>query len=275
MGTLRQQNRSADVETQYIALKVTSNPRQCIWNRAQTRLSACGFDGLCFTRLYIPCPAGGPWAAVNNDKTHDKGMTMVSKIGGASLAQSLLARVESRKAQETAEVAIPASSADETSPSAASPRSAQTEAAARVGAQLDAQFDASRLQRPQGEAPAEDAPAIDEAAAPAASTASASGTEAAEDTSASVAAAPAAAGGAPAGAAASSSAETDYIAEADTNNDRKVSEQERIAYAKKQASEAEKAASQPDAPAERSRAQEVQQAYLPQESTGAQLDIEA
>jgi hypothetical protein len=149
-------------------------------------------------------------------------MTMVSKIGGASLAQSLLARVESRKAQETAEVAIPASSADETSPSAASTRSVQTEATARVGAQLDA----SRLQ-PEGAA------------------------------------------------AGQTSAATDYIAEADTNNDRKVSEQERIAYAKKQASEAEKAASQPDAPAERSRAQEVQQAYLPQESTGAQLDIEA
>jgi hypothetical protein len=69
--------------------------------------------------------------------------------------------------------------------------------------------------------------------------------------------------------------ETDYIAEADTNNDRKVSEQERIAYAKKLASEAERAASQPEAPAARSRAQEVQQAYLPQEAAGAQLDIEA
>ena len=141
---------------------------------------------------------------------------MVSRIGGASLAQSLLVRVESRKAQETAKVAIPASSGDETSASAASTPSAQTQATARVGAQLDA----SRLQL-QG------------------------------------------------GAADESSAETDYIAEADTNNDRKVSEQERIAYAKKQASEAEKAARQPDAPAERSRAQEVQQAYVPQETAGA------
>jgi len=147
---------------------------------------------------------------------------MVSRIGNTSLAQSLTARVASRTAQETAAVAIPASSADETSASAASTRSAQTEATARVGAQLDA----SRLQ--------------------------------------------------PASAAAdATSAETGYIAEADTNNDRKVSEQERIAYAKKQASEAEKTARPPDAPAARSRAQEVQQAYLPQETTGAQLAIEA
>jgi hypothetical protein len=140
-------------------------------------------------------------------------MTMLSRIGSTSLAQSLTARVASRTAQETAAVTIPASSADGTSAPATGTPSAQTEATVRVGAQLDA----SRLQ-PE---------------------------------------------------------ETDYIAEADTNNDRKVSEQERIVYAKKQASEAEKAASKPEAPAVRSQEQEVQQTYLPQETTGAQLDIEA
>ncbi|THC42256.1 hypothetical protein C2862_17010, partial [Massilia sp. Mn16-1_5] len=84
------------------------------------------------------------------------------------------------------------------------------------------------------------------------------------------------AGGAPAGGAggaggasgSSDSASTDYIAAADTNNDRKVSEEERIAYEKKQASEAQGTAAQ-------SRTQEVQQAYLPQDSAGSQLDVEA
>jgi hypothetical protein len=81
-------------------------------------------------------------------------------------------------------------------------------------------------------------------------------------------------GGGAASSSSSDSASTDYIAEADTNNDRKVSEQERIAYARKQASEAEKASSAPDA-VQQSRAQEVQQAYLPKETSGTQLDISA
>jgi uncharacterized protein with WD repeat len=78
----------------------------------------------------------------------------------------------------------------------------------------------------------------------------------------------------------------DYIAEADTNKDRKVSEQERIAYAKKQASEAQQANKAPDAAqqsraqeAQQSRAQEMQQeaqqAYLPQETPGSRLDTSA
>ena len=165
---------------------------------------------------------------------------MVSKIGGASLAQSLMARVESAKAQESAAVAVTTASSDEAATGTASVRSAQTEASERVGEQLDA----SRLQGAQGEASA----------------------------------APAAAGGVHIGGGAASSSEsasTDYIAEADTNNDRKVSEQERIAYAKKQASDAIKTSGTLDAPAQQSREQEVQQAYLPQVTTGAQLDIEA
>jgi hypothetical protein len=185
-------------------------------------------------------------------------MTMVSRIGGASLAQALVARPESRKTQDSAAAATTVS-VDDTETSAPGVRSEQAAATARVGGQLDAQFDAGRVQRAQEEA---------EAGATAAT-----GTDEAE---ASPTAAPAAGGAhASGGAAGSASASTDYIAKADTNKDRKVSEQERIAYARKQASEAEKASSTPDTPAQQSRALEVQQAYLPQETTGVQLDIEA
>ncbi|MFC5480086.1 hypothetical protein [Massilia suwonensis] len=197
---------------------------------------------------------------------------MVSSIGSNNLAQSLPARVESRTAQATAPGAVAAASitpADDGDTGTASMPSAQSAATARVGGQLDAQFDAARVQRaqeemalpegvPPGPPPGEEA-ASDEV----------QGTDsAAADTVAAAAAKPA--GGAPAGGASGSSAEesTDYIAAADTNNDRKVSEEERIAYEKKQASEAQGTTAQ-------ARAQEVQQAYLPQDSAGSQLDIEA
>ena len=119
---------------------------------------------------------------------------MVSAIGGSGSVQALPVRVETRTAQETAATATAIDAGTATVPSE------QTAAAARVGGQLDAQFDAGRVQRAQEEAPA--------------------------------AGAARAGGGAAGGSAASG-----YIAEADTNNDRKVSEEERAAYAKKQASE--------------------------------------
>jgi len=224
---------------------------------------------------------------------------MVSMVGGTSLAQTMLARLESRKAQAAAPetAAVPAASTDDAGAGAATATSAQSAAAARVGGQLDAQFDAARVQRAQDEASPGPAagtvppgpPPVDGAGAQ-----SVDG-EADEDVDASAATATAgtdasaATGATDAGAAAtvhmgggasasSDSAATDYIAEADTNNDRKVSEQERIAYARKQASEAKKAPHTPDA-AQQSRAQEmqqeVQQAYLPQETSGTQLDISA
>lgn len=205
---------------------------------------------------------------------------MVSSIGGAGLAQSLLARVESRTAQAAQEaeqnmVAAPsAAPTNDADAGTASVQSAQSAATARVGEQLDAQFDAARVQRAQEDMP----PAPPEGAPPVEETASDDGTATAtEGTDTAAAATETAAptgGGAPAGGAggasgsSSASESTDYIAEADTNNDRKVSEEERIAYEKKQASEAQGGAQQ-------SRAQEVRQAYLPQDSAGTQLDIEA
>ena len=189
---------------------------------------------------------------------------MVSSIGGAGLAQSLLARVESHTAQaEQNMVAAPsAAPANDADAGTASVQSAQSAATARVGDQLDAQFDAARMQRAQ-----EDMPPVDEIAGDDEADAAAASTDTAA--AATEAAAPAG-GSAPAGASGSASASesTDYIAEADTNNDRKVSEEERIAYEKKQASEAQGGAQQ-------SRAQEVRQAYLPQDGAGTQLDIEA
>ena len=202
---------------------------------------------------------------------------MVSTIGGSSLAQSLLARVEARETQAVApETPAPAAALDGGTEAAAGVQSAQSAATARVGEQLDAQFDAARVQRAQDDAaPAEDVEGKADAAATDAAGAEATTTEA------SPAAAPAgggvrASGGG--GTSSSDSAATDYIAEADTNNDRKVSEEERIAYEKKQASAAEKSAEAPDAlpdAAQLSRAQEVRQAYLPQDTAGSQLDTSA
>ncbi|WP_168709996.1 hypothetical protein [Massilia sp. Mn16-1_5] len=70
---------------------------------------------------------------------------MVSSIGSTSLAQSLLARVESRTAQAAQDTAAAASvtPADDADSGTASAQSAQSAAAARVGGQLDAQFDAA------------------------------------------------------------------------------------------------------------------------------------
>ena len=193
---------------------------------------------------------------------------MVSLVSSTSLAQSMPTRVESRKAQEmaAASTAVATAAPAETSASTVTVPRAEAAAAGRVGEQLDAQFDASRLQM---DVPAADGEAV--TAATAGETEEADATEAA----------PAAAGGARMGggaapaAASSDSESTDYIAEADTNNDRKVSEEERSAYAKKQASETEKAAQATDAPAALSRTEEVQRVYLPQETAGTQLDISA
>lgn len=180
---------------------------------------------------------------------------MVSAVNGTSLAQTMLARADSRKAQE-AVAATPALATEDAGTAAAAVPSAQTQATARVGDELDAQFDASRVRQAQ-----EDEAAVDGSASEAA------------DASIAAPAAGAAGGARMDGRASGSSesASTDYIAEADTNNDRKVSEQERIAYAKKQASEAEKKADMP----QRSREEEVQQAYLPREASGSQLDVSA
>ncbi|MBD8529907.1 MULTISPECIES: hypothetical protein [unclassified Massilia] len=186
---------------------------------------------------------------------------MVSAIGGSGLVQTVPARVETRKAQETA-----ATSTVVDAGTAAVP-SAQALATARVGGQLDAQFDAGRVQRAQ-----EEAVAVDGGDGETDTGAAAADTDGTAEAGAGGTAAPAA-GGARMGAGAaggSDSAASDYIAEADTNNDRKLSEEERAAYMKKQAREVAG-----NAAAQQSREQEVRQAYGPQETSESRLDISA
>jgi hypothetical protein len=227
-----------------------------------------------FTRLYIPRPAGAPCPAVNQETNHSKKEDiMVSTIGAASLGQLPPARAEGRKAQTAAAETMAPAATPEAGTEAAAVQSAQSAATARVGEQLDAQFDAARVQRAQDEAAPASVTGEEDAATAATETA---GAEVAAATEVSTEAAPGG-GSRMAGSSSSSSsssAETDYIAEADTNNDRKVSEEERIAYEKKQASEAERSANGANT-AQESRAQEVQQAYLPQETAGSQLDTSA
>lgn len=171
---------------------------------------------------------------------------MVSAIGATTLAQAPALRAASSKTQTAANTTAPAASAAD---------DAGTDAASVPGAQAAAvtrvgdQLDAQFGAARVQRAQGDASPAAVE------------------------------------GSAAEGSA-VDYIAEADTNKDRKVSEQERIAYAKKQASEAQQANKAPDAAqqsraqeAQQSRAQEMQQeaqqAYLPQETPGSRLDISA
>lgn len=201
---------------------------------------------------------------------------MVSGIGGSNAALSLLARVEGRKTGEaqqatgTTQASAPAgrsalaSSGQDEGGGAAVVRSAQSDAVERLGAQLDAQADAARVREASGEADATEA--AEASAAPAAD----------GDTAGASSAAAGGAGMGGATASSSGSESADYIAEADTNNDREVSEQERIAYEKKQAQQAEKSAqgAQEAGPAQRSREQEVRQAYKPQ-ATQASVDITA
>ena len=222
---------------------------------------------------------------------------MVSSIGGSTLAQSLPARAASRASQEVqaagaqgTATASAATGGEADSPAAAVTRSALSSATDRLGSQLEAQADASRLRQAGGAQDAAEAAGTGEATASAsADTESAGSVESVESaesaesagsagTTAQAAGGAGMAGGAGgAGAASSGSSESsDYIAEADTNSDRKVSDEERAAYEKKLAAQAEKSTQDPQAvpPAERSRAQEVQQAYNPQDSEPG-LDIMA
>ena len=216
---------------------------------------------------------------------------MVSSIGGSTLAQSLPARAASRASQEVqaagaqgTATASAATGGEADGPAAAVTRSALSSATDRLGSQLEAQADASRLRQAGGAQDAAEAAGTGEATASAsADTESAGSVESAESagsagTTAQAAGGAGMAGGAGgAGAASSGSSESsDYIAEADTNSDRKVSDEERAAYEKKLAAQAEKSTQDPQAvpPAERSRAQEVQQAYNPQDSEPG-LDIMA
>jgi hypothetical protein len=159
---------------------------------------------------------------------------MVSSISNTSATQAIYATAAKKNLDETAAPGT-VTTVEEQDTAAAATQSAESAATARLGDQLSAQADASRVQRavdestaaPSGPPPSGPPPA-DEASA---------------DTEAISAQAPASgaapAGGAPVAAASSETTETDYIAEADTNSDKTVSDEERLAYETKLRQQAE------------------------------------
>jgi len=212
---------------------------------------------------------------------------MVSSIGGSVLAQSVPAPAASRASQEvqaagaqgTASAASAATSAAAgggDADSTAVTRSALSSATDRLGEQLNAQADAARLRQAGGEEEAAEAAGTGEATVSASADTESAGSAGPAGTAAQAAGGAGVAGGAggAGGASSGSSESSDYIAEADTNSDRKVSDEERAAYEKKLAAQAGKNAEAPQAGAlaEGSRAQEVRQAYNPQDSEPS-LDI--
>ena len=156
---------------------------------------------------------------------------MVNSIGGASAAQAAYAPTPKKDDEAALGPASTVTSPDAEATPPAPSQSAES-AAARLGDELNAQADAARVQR-----------AVD--ASPASATASSEDSDAVEETGsaqAPAAAPPAPAGGAGGAAASSETTDTDYIAEADTNSDKTVSDEERAAYEAKLREQNEKQA---------------------------------
>lgn len=184
---------------------------------------------------------------------------MVNSIGGASAAQAAYAPTPKNNDEAALGPASTVTSPDAEATPPAPTQSAESAAAARLGDELNAQADAARVQR-----------AVD--ASPASATASSEDSDAVEETGsaqAPAAAAPAGgargaggAGGAGGAAASSETTDTDYIAEADTNSDKTVSDEERAAYEAKLREQNEKQA-------------EVRAAYGQDEGATPALDVTA
>jgi len=144
---------------------------------------------------------------------------MVNSIGGASAAQATYsatpAAVPKTDTEQAATTTTTAAAGDAAENPSAPTQSAESAAATRLGDELKAQADATRVQR--------------------------------------------AAGGS---AASSETTDTDYIAEADTNSDKTVSDEERAAYEARLRKETEMQA-------------EVRAAYGQDEGAGPALDVTA
>lgn len=138
---------------------------------------------------------------------------MIDSIGGASAVQTI--QPPRVKTQQETSVDTPAPEVTQEAPAAT--QSAESAAAARLGDQLGADADAARVQR-----------AVEESGA-ATSTGDTEAADAVQTTTR-----PADGGAAPAGSAgaasSSGSTDSDYIAEADTNSDKTVSDEERAVY---------------------------------------------
>ncbi|WP_314437323.1 hypothetical protein [Massilia timonae] len=177
---------------------------------------------------------------------------MVNSIGGASAAQAAYAPTPKNNDEAALGPASTVTSPDAEATPPAPTQSAESAAAARLGDELNAQADAARVQR-----------AVD--ASPASATASSEDSDAVEEigsAQAPAAAPPAPAGGAGGAAASSETTDTDYIAEADTNSDKTVSDEERAAYEAKLREQNEKQA-------------EVRAAYGQDEGATPALDVTA
>ena len=182
---------------------------------------------------------------------------MVTNIGGASAAQAAYAPAPKKNDEAAASPTAtnPVTATDADAMPAAPAQSDESAAAARLGDQLNAQADASRVQRAVDDATGatgattEDAEAASEAAS-------------AEAPAAAPAAPPGGAGGAGGTSASAETTDTDYIAEADTNSDKTVSDEERAAYEAKLRAQDEKQA-------------EVRAAYGQDEGAAPALNVTA
>jgi len=152
---------------------------------------------------------------------------MVTSIGSATLAQTSFTPVKKTQQEEQAAAAAGIAAAQSTtvddaaSTGATETVSALSSATARVGDQLAAQADAARVDRARAEAPPADGPPPAEE------------TEASAETGSAAPAGARPAGGGGGAKSTSETESTDYIAEADTNSDKTVSDEERVAYEKK------------------------------------------
>lgn len=176
---------------------------------------------------------------------------MVNSIGGASATQAAYAPTSKKNDEAVASPAATVTSPDADAEPPAPTQSTESAAAARLGDQLNAQADASRVQR-----------AVDDATT--GETTEDAGTPSEAANAEAPAAAPAAppAGGAGGASASSETTDTDYIAEADTNADKTVSDEERAVYEAKLREQNEKQA-------------EVRAAYGQDEGAAPALDVTA
>jgi len=194
---------------------------------------------------------------------------MVTSIGSTSATQAAYAPATNRTTEQPAARTSTVAVAEEQAPSAPAVSDASA-ASARLGEQLNAQADAARVQR-----------AVDESGGAA---------EASEETAEATTGAEAAPAQPPAGGAAplggaggaessSNTTDTDYIAEADTNADKTVSDDERAVYEAKLREQAEESASKPLMSAKShpldAKTAEVRAAYSRDERSAPALEITA
>ena len=155
---------------------------------------------------------------------------MVSSISSSTATQATYAPAARKTPDETVATPGPAPTTGDQDSAAPPTQSAESAASARLGDQLNAQADASRVQR-----------AVDEAGTES-DTTTATGSEASSEAAAAAAPTGGAAPAASTSTSATASTTNDYVAEADTNSDKTVSDDEQAAYDTKLRQKAEAAA---------------------------------